>query len=100
MSREHTHALQSGRRDKQRHAVTKRLQGSKDSDMRRTARLKHVEQRVLDGVHVAGGERHEEIAQSIAHVAIVRLLEDSPQDGNQYAKKITKLDDNVSVRQG
>jgi hypothetical protein len=64
----------------------------------RTAGLKHVEQRVLHGVHVAGGKRHEEVAQSIAHVAIVRLVEDSTQDGNQHAKKITKVDANVKVR--
>jgi hypothetical protein len=58
--------------------------------MRRAAGLKHVQERVLDGVHVTGGERHQKIAKGIANVATVRLLEDGTQYGHQHAERITK----------
>ena len=58
--------------------------------MRGATGFKHVQERVLDGVHVAGGERHQKIAKGITHVATMRLLEDGTQDGHQHAERITK----------
>lgn len=84
------HPLQSGRRNEQGHTVAQRLQRREDSYMRGATGLKHVQERVLDGVHVAGGERHQKITKGITHVATVRLLEDGTQDGHQHAERITK----------
>jgi hypothetical protein len=44
---------------------------------------------------VDGGKGDQQVAQSIADVDIVRLLEDSPHNGNQHAKRVTMATDGV-----
>jgi hypothetical protein len=93
-----SYALECGGRHEQRHAAAQRLQRSKHGHVRGAARLKHVQQRILYGVHVAGGRRHEEIAQRVAHISVVRLLKDSAHNGHQHAGSVTGVHSDITVR--
>jgi len=84
-----THPLQRGRRHEEGNAVAEGLQRCKHGWVGGAARLERVEQSVLDGVHVAGGKRHEEVAQGVAGVGAVWLLQNGAHDGHEHAKRVT-----------